>query len=122
MNKLTINLTVQELKIMTNILNYVLTSHDINDLRKNHLNIYLYLSCIYDFYTKLDKKNQEVASFGFTPGKPIKIALKRHEALAFYSLVTPEDPEADSLLPAIPTQTESLIQGIMNDIHKHYLA
>ncbi len=122
MNKLTISLTVQEVKIMANILNYVLTSHDINELRKNHLNVYLYLSCIYDFYTKLDKKNQEIASFGYTPGKPIKIALKRHEALAFYSLVNPSDEESDNLLPAIPSQTENLIQRIIGDIHKHYLA
>lgn len=120
MKKITISLTVQELRILTQILNYALSAHELDKLRKEHLTIYLQLSCVYDFYAKLDKKNQEIAAFGFTPGKPVNVAMKRHEALAFYQLVNP-DEGSESLLPAIPSTTESLILGIIGEIHKQFL-
>lgn len=120
MKKITISLTVQELNVLANILKYVLSTHEMDKLRKEYIAIYLMLSCIYDLYAKLDKRSQEIAAFGYTPGKPIKVTIKRNEALAFYELVNNND-DSESLLPSIPTTTESLIISIIGEIHKAFL-
>jgi hypothetical protein len=122
MNKLTLSLTPQEVKILTGILEYVLTGVDLKTLRTKNVEMFLRLACLHEFYNKMDKKNKELAAFGYTPGKDIKVIMRRFEALAFFLICNSSGAQdQDSYLPALPTVTELLITGINGDIHKHFL-
>lgn len=121
MNKLMINLSPQEVKILTHILELILTGTDMERLKKHLLEHYLMFSCVHDLYNRLDTKTKEIQAFGYTTGKPVKITLKRYEALAFFMLCDESAPDQDSYLPAVPDTTISMIRSIRGDIHKHFL-
>lgn len=121
MNKLIISLSPQEVKILTHILELILTGTDLERLKKELLEHYLMFSCIHDLFNRLDTKTKEFQAFGYTPGKPVKVSFKRYEALAFFMLCDDGIQEDQSYLPAIPDTTVSMIRSIRGDIHKHFL-
>lgn len=121
MNKLTLTLTPQDVKILTAVLEYALTSTDMKTLQRDNLEAFLALSCLHEFFNKLDKKNNEIQAFGYTPGKPVKVIMRRFEALAFFLICSTTTPSDGSFLPAVPNQTANLLREINGDIHKHYL-
>ena len=120
MNKLVILLSPQELRILTGMLEYVLTDIEKRELCKNPL-LYLTLSGLYEFFTKLDSKRAEINAFGYTPGKDMRFTMSRTQALAFYCLTEGGDLGEESLLPAVPDSTISLVRGIVDEINKKFL-
>ncbi|TKT89496.1 hypothetical protein [Dyadobacter frigoris] len=124
MNKLVINLTPQETKILAEILGLILTGSDVHALKIQLMHgkmDYLLFSCVHDLYNRLDSKTKEIQAFGHKPGKSVKVFLKRHEALALFMLFNDAKPENESHLPAIPDHTMNMIRTMRGEIHKHYL-
>lgn len=124
MNKITLKLTAQDVRILSGILEYVLCGTEINYLRGNKED-YLKLACINDLFYRLDKKRREIAQFGLPIKKEgqaptISISIKRHEAIAFFLLGEISDANKDSLLPAVPDNTAIFLNGIYNEINKAF--
>lgn len=120
MTKLTISLSVTDVKILASVLGHILTGTDVKTLKEKKHTDYLLFACVYDFFNKLDTKNKEMASFGAPVGK-VSFQLKRHEAIAFFFLCNSDDEEADSYLPAVPDYTANLINSIVAQIHRQFL-
>lgn len=125
MNKITLKLTAQDVRIFSGILEYILTGTEINYLRVNKED-YLKLACINELYNRIDKKRREIAQFGLPVKKggqapTISISIKRHEAIAFFLLGdNSSDLEKDSLLPAVPDTTAIFLNGIFDEINKAF--
>lgn len=121
MNKLIVSLSPAEVKLLAEVLELVLTGTDLVELKKNRLDDYLLFSCVHELFNRLDTKKKELTAFGYTPGKPVKVSLKRYEALALFMLCNEAAPEEHNYLPAVPDRAASMIMGIRADIHKFYM-
>lgn len=121
MNKLTFSLTPQEVNILVNVLGYVLTGTDINNLKRKFKVDYLIMACLHEIFNKLDAKNKDLMAFGYKPGKTVRLTLKRHEAIALFLLCSGTSTTAAGFhLPALPNETIDFMSTITGQIHKHY--
>lgn len=122
MRKLNVILTPTDLDMLTQVLEYALTCNDMSTLKRQRLEHYLALSCLHEFFNKLDRKNNDIKAFGFPPGKSVRVPMSRSEALAFYIICTSTSTDFYSFLPAVHITASNVLREINGAIHKQFLA
>jgi|GEM_PF-4477325 len=120
MEKLTLKLSHQDLKIMGAVLWKILGGTDVKTL-KSELHIdYVLFSAVHPFYNKLEAKCREFSIYGYPPGKMIRVTIKQHEALSFFFLTDEGSPDG-CYLPQLQSLELNLIRTIRGEIHKTFL-
>jgi hypothetical protein len=124
MLKLPLNLGESELRALFVLLRGAMATYPIQELKTNPGD-YLILSCLHEFYGKLENRVRDVQLFGLAQGKKVRLSLKRHEAIALLHLLGSERAADDA--PFLPALAEAsyeyaLVSALTAEINQAFFS
>ncbi|MFC5408028.1 hypothetical protein ACFPMF_01815 [Larkinella bovis] len=121
MNKLKLKLNKTAFQTLNNTLYLAIEQRTADPELKRNIGEYTISSLLYELYTKVNKKNDDLNWFAYTADQQFPVVVSRSQALALYYVFTSETEGQSVVLFAPASYERALVESILTQIHKSFL-